>query len=180
MAQTRVWCESYIFDNSRWSGQKVRGDAHISTSRSWARKARDSCLHGAPIRSRCFGAPGLMTLGNCIGPRLCRRDLLHCAARCRSPRAGCFSELYVSAPFQPAYSSFLCLSLSLYIYMYIHVPSFLIRSAPPRSSASVCEVVLLVDYIGSFSLRNDWVRELRSVGADVVGQGGGCLGCSGV
>ena len=116
MAQTRVWCESYIFDNSRWSGQKVRGDAHISTSRSWARKARDSCLHGAPIRSRCFGAPGLMTLGNCIGPRLCRRDLLHCAARCRSPRAGCFSELYVSAPFQPAYSSFLCLSLSIYIY----------------------------------------------------------------
>ncbi|CAE7710113.1 cls [Symbiodinium microadriaticum] len=30
------------------------------------------------------------------------------------------------------------------------------------------DVVLLVDYIGSFSLRNDWVRELRSVGADVV------------
>ena len=74
----------------------------------------------------------------------------------------------------------LSLSLSLSIYIYIHVPSFLIRSAPPRSSASVCEVVLLVDYIGSFSLRNDWVRELRSVGADVVGQGGGCLGCSGV
>ena len=71
-------------------------------------------------------------------------------------------------------------SLSLSLYIYIHVPSFLIRSAPPRSSASVCEVVLLVDYIGSFSLRNDWVRELRSVGADVVGQGGGCLGCSGV
>ena len=37
--------------------------------------------------------------------------------------------------------------------------------------------MLLVDYIGSFSLRNDWVRELRSVGADVVGghvwEGGG-------
>ncbi|CAE7327315.1 clsB, partial [Symbiodinium sp. CCMP2456] len=30
------------------------------------------------------------------------------------------------------------------------------------------DVVLLVDYIGSFSLRNEWVRELRSVGADVV------------
>lgn len=31
-----------------------------------------------------------------------------------------------------------------------------------------CDVVLVVDYIGSFSLRADWVEELRAAGAEVL------------